>query len=305
MATHGCKKHNIMNIKLLQTFLHLCESHSFTHTSKAMHLSPSALSRQIQKLEDDIGHPLFIRDNRSVELTSAAKQLIPIALNICSKWSEYKASSNMVNNTLKGQLKLFCSVTASYSHLPQLLNDFKVNYPHIDIKLSTGDPAQAIEKIESSEVDIAISAVPERPSHKLAFEIISEIPLSIIAPLGNSQFINEINKENNNLELIPFILPESGTARNRADQWFKEQKIKPIIYAQVSGHEAIVSMVALGCGIGIAPDVVINNSPVKDKVQRLNTSPIAPFKLGLCCKKSKLNDSVVQALWQVAENTFI
>jgi len=270
-----------------------------------MHLSPSALSRQIQKLEDDIGHPLFIRDNRSVELTSAAKQLIPIALNICSEWSGYKASSNVVNNALKGQLKLFCSVTASYSHLPQLLNDFKVNYPHIDIKLSTGDPAQAIEKIESSEVDIAISAVPEKPSNKLAFEIISEIPLSIIAPLGNNQFISEINKENSNWELLPFILPESGTARNRANQWFKEQGIKPTIYAQVSGHEAIVSMVALGCGIGIAPDVVINNSPVKDKVQRLNTSPIAPFKLGLCCKKSKLNDSVIQALWQVAENTFI
>jgi LysR family positive regulator for ilvC len=270
-----------------------------------MHLSPSALSRQIQKLEEDIGHPLFIRDNRSVELTSAAKQLIPVAMNICSEWNGYKTHSNIVNNALKGQLKLFCSVTASYSHLPQLLNDFKVNYPHIDIKLSTGDPAQAIEKIESSDADIAISAIPEKISNKLAFEIISEIPLSVIAPTGNNQFIGDINKENTNWNSLPFILPESGTARNRANQWFKEQKIKPTIYAQVSGHEAIVSMVALGCGIGIAPDVVINNSPVKDKIQRLNTTPIAPFKLGLCCKKSKLNDPVVQALWQIAENTFI
>lgn len=294
-----------MNIKLLQTFLHLCESQSFTQTSKAMHLSPSALSRQIQKLEDETGQPLFIRDNRSVELTTAAKQLIPIALNICAEWSGYKSSTNKVNNSLKGQLKLFCSVTASYSHLPQLLNNFKVNYPHIDIKLSTGDPAQAIEKIETSEADIAISAVPEKPSNKLAFEIISEIPLSIIAPTGNNSFIGEITKENIDWNLLPFILPESGTARERVNQWFKEQSIKPTIYAQVSGHEAIVSMVALGCGIGIAPDVVINNSPVKEKIQRLNTLPIAPFKLGICCKKSKLNDSVIQALWQVAENTFI
>ncbi|MGF1808098.1 HTH-type transcriptional activator IlvY, partial [Aliivibrio sifiae] len=176
---------------------------------------------------------------------------------------------------------------------------------HIDIKLSTGDPAQAIEKIENSEADIAISAIPEKTSNKLAFEIISEIPLSVIAPTGNNQFIGDINKENTNWNSLPFILPESGTARNRANQWFKEQKIKPTIYAQVSGHEAIVSMVALGCGIGIAPDVVINNSPVKDKIQRLNTSPIAPFKLGLCCKKSKLSDPVIQALWQIAENTFI
>ncbi len=294
-----------MNIRLLQTFLHLCESHSFAQTSKVMHLSPSALSRQIQKLELDIGHPLFIRDNRSVELTTAAKHLIPVALNICSQWSGYKTSSNIVNNALKGQLNLFCSVTASYSHLPKLLNDFKVNYPHIDIKLSTGDPAQGIDKIKSSEADIAISALPENLSDKLAFEIIGEIPLSIIAPVGNNHFISEINKENINWSSLPFILPESGTARKRANQWLKEQQIKPTIYAQVSGHEAIVSMVALGCGIGIAPDVVISNSPVKDKVQRLNISPIQPFKLGLCCKKSKLNDPVIQALWQVAENTYI
>lgn len=294
-----------MNIKLLQTFLHLCESHNFTNTSKAMHLSLSALSRQIQKLEDEIGHPLFVRDNRSVELTSSAKKLMPIALSICSEWSSYKSNSNTVNNSLKGELKLFCSVTASYSHLPQLLNNFKVNYPHIEIKLSTGDPAQAIKKVESSEVDIAISAIPEKRSNKLAFEIISEIPLSIIAPIGNNTFSGDINKENTNWDTLPFILPKEGTARERANLWFKEQKIKPTIYAQVSGHEAIVSMVALGCGIGIAPDVVINNSPVKDKIQRLNTTPIAPFKLGLCCKQSKLNDSVIQALWRVAENTFI
>jgi LysR family positive regulator for ilvC len=96
-----------MNIKLLQTFLHLCESHSFTNTSKAMHLSLSALSRQIQKLEDEIGHPLFVRDNRSVELTSSAKKLMPIALNICSEWSSYKSNSNTVNNSLKGELIFF------------------------------------------------------------------------------------------------------------------------------------------------------------------------------------------------------
>ena len=51
-------------------------------------------------------------------------------------------------------------------------------------------------------------------------------------------------------------------------------KFKPTIYAQTSGHEGVVSMVALGLGVGIAPDVVINNSPVKDKIQRLKVAPI-------------------------------
>ena len=82
-------------------------------------------------------------------------------------------------------------------------------------------------------------------------------------------------------------------------------KIKPNIYAQVSGHEAIVSMVALGCGVGIAPDVVINNSPVRDKVDRLKIEPIKPFELGVCCKRSQLDNPLIRAFWQVAEGKYL
>ena len=56
-----------MNIKSLQLFIHLCDSKSFAKTASAMHISPSALSRQVQKLEAETGQELFVRDNRSVE----------------------------------------------------------------------------------------------------------------------------------------------------------------------------------------------------------------------------------------------
>ncbi|WED21867.1 HTH-type transcriptional activator IlvY [Vibrio sp. JC009] len=294
-----------MNIKSLQLFIHLCDSKNFSKTATAMHISPSALSRQIQKLEEEVGQSLFIRDNRSVDLTNAGRKLLPIALSITNNWYDYQSSLSEQTKELKGELRLFCSVTASYSHLPDLLNDFRLNYPQIELKLSTGDPAQAIDKILEDEADIAISAKPEHLPARLAFETISTIPLSVIAPTGVSSFSLELQKETPDWNQIPFILPEAGTARDRANHWFKAMKIKPNIYAQVSGHEAIVSMVALGCGIGIAPDVVINNSPVKDKIQRLKVESIKPFDLGICCNRSKLNDPLVKALWELAEGKFI
>ncbi|MCO6524626.1 MAG: LysR family transcriptional regulator, partial [Candidatus Schmidhempelia sp.] len=55
-----------MKIRDLQLFLHLCETNNFSTTAKAMYISPSTLSRQIQRLEDKLGQTLFIRDNRSV-----------------------------------------------------------------------------------------------------------------------------------------------------------------------------------------------------------------------------------------------
>lgn len=300
---HGSE--DLMNIKSLQLFIHLCDSKSFAKTAAAMHISPSALSRQIQKLEEETHQQLFLRDNRSVELTVQGKKLLPVALKILGEWQQYQSYVKGTEDELKGEIRLFCSVTASYSHLPELISEFRIQHPFIEFKLSTGDPAQAIDKILADEADIAISAKPDQLTAKVAFEPISEIPLSVIAPVGVSSFAEELQKETPDWSTIPFILPEAGTARERANVWFKQMKIKPNIYAQVAGHEAIVSMVALGCGIGIAPDVVINNSPVREKINRLKVLPIKPFELGVCCIKSQLENPLVKALWEVAESKYI
>lgn len=300
---HGSE--DLMNIKSLQLFIHLCDSKSFAKTAAAMHISPSALSRQIQKLEEETHQQLFLRDNRSVELTVQGKKLLPVALKILGEWQQYQSYVKGTEDELKGEIRLFCSVTASYSHLPELISEFRIQHPFIEFKLSTGDPAQAIDKILADEADIAISAKPDQLPAKVAFEPISEIPLSVIAPVGVSSFAEELQKETPDWSMIPFILPEAGTARERANVWFKQMKIKPNIYAQVAGHEAIVSMVALGCGVGIAPDVVINNSPVREKINRLKVLPIKPFELGVCCIKSQLENPLVKALWEVAESKYI
>lgn len=63
-----------LDLRDLKTFLHLAESRHFGRSARAMHVSPSTLSRQIQRLEDDLGQPLFVRDNRTVTLTEARRR---------------------------------------------------------------------------------------------------------------------------------------------------------------------------------------------------------------------------------------
>jgi LysR family transcriptional regulator, positive regulator for ilvC len=288
-----------MNIKNLQLFLHLCDSKSFSKTAQKMHISPSALSRIIQRLEDDINQTLFVRDNRSVELTSAGRKLLPVASSIVTSWIELKAELKDETHSLQGKLKMFCSVTASYSHLPSILNEFRLTYPQVEIQLRTGDPAEAIDKVISGEVDIAIAAKPETLPSKLTYIELDQVQMSVISPLIAPSAIQKYLTGDPDWQSLPFILPESGPARFRADKWFKAKKIQPSIYAQISGHEAIVSMVALGCGVGIAPDVVINNSPMSNKVQRLTNESIEPLSLGLCCKQSREKEPLLRALLQL------
>nr|WP_086939272.1 HTH-type transcriptional activator IlvY [Thaumasiovibrio occultus] len=288
-----------MNLKNLQLFVHLCDSKSFNQTAQQNHVSPSALSRIIQRLESEIGQSLFVRDNRSVELTMAAKRMYPLAVNLLADWQLLRDSTAEDESLLQGEIHLFCSVTASYSHLPAVLSQFRVSYPQIEIKLATGDPAQAIDKVLSEEADIAISAKPDHLPNKLAFTPIGEISMSVIAPTLSTNFSKSLLQAEPDWRHVPFIVAESGTARDRAEQWFKQHKHKPTIYAQVEGHEAIVSMVALGCGVGIAPDVVIDNSPVKDKVERLRNEVIKPMELGLCCLKRREKEPLIKAMLEL------
>ena len=285
-----------MNIRTLELFIHLCESRNFSHTAHSMHISPSALSRVIQRLEEDVGKTLFIRDNRSVELTAAGKTLLPTAVLIISRWHDTKAELDDHNQQLKGRLRLFCSVTASYSYLSNIISQFRLHHPQVDIELITGDPALATSQVQQDIADIAIAAKPAQLSSKLNFLKLDDIPLSVIAPLIPPPALRKYMGEIPVWNALPFILPESGAAREKADQWLRQHKIKPHIYAQVAGHEAIVSMVALGCGVGIAPDIVIENSPLGGKIQKLEHSAIMPLELGLCWKQSKHNDPLVQAL---------
>ncbi|KDM92423.1 HTH-type transcriptional activator IlvY [Photobacterium galatheae] len=285
-----------MNIKSLQFFLHLCHSKNFSQTAQKMHISPSALSRQIQRLEQELAQPLFIRDNRSVELTTAGHKLLPVASRIIAEWQHLQQELTEQDQMLKGKLTLFCSVTASYSHLPGVLNQFRQHYPQVEIQLATGDPAQAIDKVMQDEADFAITALPANLPGKLAFIYLGDVSMSLISPLAPPPALQSMLTPEIQWEKLPFILPEHGSARENADKWMKSHKIKPNIYAQVAGHEAIVSMVALGCGIGIAPDIVIENSPIRDKIHKLPTATVDPLILGLCCKQSRQKEPLYQAL---------
>ena len=165
-----------MNVRLLQLFIHLCESRNFSKTANAMHVSPSALSRQIQRLEQETHQTLFIRDNRRVTLTRAGEQFLTVANNMLTEWLGFQKRFSPQEAHLKGKIQLFCSVTASYSHLPALLTNLQLQHPFIELKLATGDPAQSIEKVLKNEADIAITAKPQQLPKSIRFAPIDQFP---------------------------------------------------------------------------------------------------------------------------------
>ena len=84
--------------------------------------------------------------------------------------------------------------------------------------------------------------------------------------------------------------------REAAFRWFRREGIKPVIAAEPDGHEALLALVALGCGTGIVPRLVLESSP---SASRLIERPadLEPFTIGLCARRADLRRPLIAALW--------
>lgn len=290
-----------MNHKEIQLFLHLSKSLSFARTSEACHVTPSSLSRVIQRLEQEIGRALFERDSRRVTLTDTGKAFRVFAEEMSNSWTAFRQSVLEGSKHLEGELSLFCSVTASYSFLDEILSQFRAEHPGIEIKLHTGDSALTLERISGEHEDIGIAALPDLIPGQFATLELTSTPLVFIAPVKDDSWLNTLGDGSVDWHKLRLILSEGGLARERVDRWFRLNHIKPNVYAQVTGNEAIVSMVGLGFGVGLVPRIVLENSPFATKVKVLPIEhDIQPFTIGLCILKRKLNNPLIEAFWQQA-----
>jgi LysR family positive regulator for ilvC len=297
-----------MDIKTLKLFLSLTKTLHFANTAEQMNMSTSAVSRSVKRLEDEIGQILFYRDNRKVELTRAGGLYQSFAEEVIINWQSMQQAFTDEAQAPEGVLNLFCSVTASYAILSPLLPKVRQRFPGIEVHVHTGDQADAITRIQASTEQIGITVRPKKLPDNLTFLPLTTTPLKIIAPLPDKSLLEELrimDKASDWLSL-PLIVSETGEARARLDDWLAEQGKKANIYAQVSGHEAIVSLVSLGFGIGLVPDLVIESSPMKDLVRVLTPEPaIEDFEVGLIVLKHRLIEPIIQSFWQCGESIAI
>ena len=286
-----------MDFRALKQFVALADTLHFGRAAERNHVSASALSRGIQRLEAEVGATLFERDNRSVSLTAAGRAFLDYARNTLRDWEAIRNRLMAESGVLRGEVSLYCSVTASYSFLFDILARVRQRHPQIEIKLHTGDPEDAISRVQAGLEDMAIAARPERLPTGLAFRLIEVSPLEFIVARDH-ELARKKQPGGDDLRDCPMIVSERGLARARVDRWFRRLGMQPSIYAQVAGNEAIVSMVSLGFGVGVVPRIVLTNSPLADRVAVIAIEPaLAPYEVGLVTQKKNLANPLIHAVW--------
>lgn len=285
-----------MNIQTIKVFNHLAETLHFGKTSRAFNMTPSTLTRLVQRLEEEVGKKLFIRNNRSVMLTTAGLLFREYAEEVEQRW--YLLQNRLAEDReVKGTVSLYCSVTAAHGILPDIVSTFRRDYPGVRLLLQTGDAAMALAKLQNQEADLTIAALPEKLPPMIESIQVTRTPLVFVAPQKHPDLPVYANGTVD-WEATPIIMAEQGLSRIRLDRWFREHHIKPNIYAQVAGNEALLAMVSLGCGVGVVPELVLEKSLIRHEVKVLERAPLlTPFTIGLCTVKSRMDNPVIQAFW--------
>jgi LysR family transcriptional regulator, positive regulator for ilvC len=297
-----------MDTKSLSVFLSVAETLNFSRSGEKLHMSVSAVSRTISRLEDEVGQPLLERDRRSVQLTPAGREFREFARHSLGDWQQLRRRLGS-GGELAGEVSLYCSVTATHTLLAPILAAFRASYPAVDIMMHTGDQADGIERVLAGQDDLAVTIRPLQQAQRMDFLPLLETPLQFCMPAAPCQVRDKVLQEQAaadfDWESVPLIVPERGTTKEILDDWLRERGIRPRIYAQVAGHEAIVAMVSLGLGVGIAPRLVIESGGLGEGVASIGVEQELPsLSIGLASLRQRLNSPLVRALWDVAGQTY-
>ena len=291
-----------MDYDALQLFLHLSRTLHFARTSRECHVSPSTLSRAVQRLEQETGSPLLVRDRRSVRLTPEGGRFAEHARDTLERWERLKRDLAGERDTLSGTIAIFASVTACQSFLPELLSDFRQRHPDIHIQLETGYAADALERLAEGRVDVSVAAIPARVPRTLVARVLLHTPLVFTAPRAACEVERLCHRRPLPWNELPVVLPASGQARESAERWFRRRRIEPRVYGEVPGSEAILALVSLGCGVGVVPRIVLDENPLRTKVRVLDADdggdPLGEFRVGVCTQRRKLASPLVRTFWE-------
>jgi DNA-binding transcriptional LysR family regulator len=241
-----------VDLRQLEILQAIAETGSFTACGKKLHVSQSAISRQILLLEEELGEPLFLRVGRQVRMTAAAESLVQLGQRVFLDVRETVGAITDRTRDLRGTLRLSGGMTVCLYVFPPLLKHLRRVHPHLDVRLTVALAGRSVQEIRGGRVDAGLLTLPVEETDLVTVPALREELLLIASP--THQLAKRRKVQARDLARLPFVLFEVGSATRKViDTFFATQNIEPTIVMDTENVEIIKAMVKTGLGIGIVP----------------------------------------------------
>lgn len=145
-----------MEIRTLRYFLEAAREENMSKAAERMHISQSALSKQLKGLEEELGKKLFVRHSFSIELTEEGMLLRKRAEDLLSMADKITAEFASMDDIIGGNIYFGCAESYQIRHLAALIKRFKKQYPGFHYHITSGDTEQVTEKLDKGLLDFAV-----------------------------------------------------------------------------------------------------------------------------------------------------
>lgn len=239
-----------IELQQLEQFIALARARNFTRAAAELNLSQSALSRAIQKLEEQVGQPLFERKPREVVLTDLGEILLDRAKEILKLVED--TFSLLSEAGRHGRIRLGAIPTIAPYFLPELLRGFASRNPHVSVVVQEDTTENLLKRCSHGEIDLAILAQPLIAKY-LEIEPLFEEELFLVVPSGHELAERE-EITAAAIEPYPFVmLNEAHCLSDHVASYCRQQSVQPVTVERISQLATVQELVALGHGISIVP----------------------------------------------------
>ena len=146
----------MIDIRKLETFLHVAGCASLSEAAKQLHVSQPTVSYQIRSLEQELGVALFDRHSNGLKLTEAGQLMLPWARRLLHDTNDLQKMVTSLQDNIVGELRVACSTTAGKYILPQLAARFSLRYPTIKVRILACGPEHAALKLLGGEAHLCV-----------------------------------------------------------------------------------------------------------------------------------------------------
>ena len=238
-----------MLIRSLRSFLALHRFGTIVAAAEKVHLSQAAVSVQLKNMEDELGIALFVRTKRSLEFTSAGRQMVPLAEKMVSIYEEMKAIKG--GGPIGGFLSLGVINSALGGVLPQLLKEMTQKNPGLEVKIMAGISGELVTQVNRGTLDMAIvTEPPQRFPTNLSVHYLYSEPFALLTPAEVPyQDLVQAFKSS-----TPYIAFERSTwAGQLIDEFLMKRGVMTKPSMELNSLDAIAALVSQGLGISIVP----------------------------------------------------
>ena len=241
---------NTIELQSLEQFVVLAREKNFTRAATELNLSQSALSRSIQKLEDQLGQSLFDRKPREVILTDLGELLLERATEILKLMEDTFAELSEASR--RGRIRLGAIPTIAPYLLPSLLGSFAQKQSQVSVVVQEDTTDQLIKRCHLGEIDLAIVALPII-AKELSVEALFSEELLLVVPAGHALAAQKaINVQA--VDQYPFVmLNEAHCLAENIASFCRRQSVQPVTVERTSQLTTVQELVALDHGVSIVP----------------------------------------------------